>query len=250
MRKYKGRLSFLPAEDYKPKNGIWRTSSNSELTRGPFDRPAVPRSISVVGTKCTNLTAMARGDGVGDDLPPLTPPVDAIVSPDMQPSESSYNLIRVQNQTDGAEGKCGSTRPMSSTKVSTPHLPPINEPVPKEWITIEDEFITVIAAFLSHLDGNVMVSPKAKLHNDHFNLIFIRANQITKARLISLFMNNMEDGSFLNDPHVESVMVKAFRLEPLNENGILTVDGERIEYGPVQAQFLPGIASVMAKTVE
>ncbi|CAD5116839.1 DgyrCDS5685 [Dimorphilus gyrociliatus] len=250
LRKYRGRLSFLPADDYSPKNGIWRTSSTSELNRGTYDRPAVPRSISVVGTKCTNLNAMARGDGVGDDLPPLTPPVDAIVSPDMQPSESSYNLIRVQNQTDGAGGSEGASKQMASSKVSTPLLPPLTEAVPKEWVTVEDDFITVIAGFLSHLDGNLMISPKAKLHNDQFNLVFIRSSQISKARLVSLFMNNMEDGSFLNDAHVESVMVKAFRLEPLCENGILTVDGERIEYGPVQAQFLPGIASVMAKTVE
>ncbi|CAD7006083.1 unnamed protein product [Ceratitis capitata] len=42
------------------------------------------------------------------------------------------------------------------------------------------------------------------------------------------------------------VPVTAFRIEPYDNEGILTVDGERIEFGPLQAEMLPGVVHVMA----
>jgi len=44
------------------------------------------------------------------------------------------------------------------------------------------------------------------------------------------------------------VPVLAFRLEPDASlpPGLLTVDGERVDYGPIQAQVLPSMARVMS----
>jgi sphingosine kinase len=39
----------------------------------------------------------------------------------------------------------------------------------------------------------------------------------------------------------------AFRIEPdrTSGNGNITIDGEKIEYGPVQGEIFPGIARIM-----
>ena len=49
----------------------------------------------------------------------------------------------------------------------------------------------------------------------------------------------MEHGTAGSDPDVEMVRVSAFRLEPLGaRQGTLMVDGEMVDYGPIQALSL------------
>lgn len=51
-----------------------------------------------------------------------------------------------------------------------------------------------------------------------------------------------------NNPLIEMLPVRAFRLvpdpDPANA-GHLAVDGEKVEYGPIQAEVFPGLATVM-----
>lgn len=43
------------------------------------------------------------------------------------------------------------------------------------------------------------------------------------------------------------IPVKAFRIEPEEGvNGYITVDGERVDYGPLQAEIFPSLATVMS----
>lgn len=48
-------------------------------------------------------------------------------------------------------------------------------------------------------------------------------------------------------PGVDMIPVKAFRIEPMEgaNNGHITVDGEEVDYGPLQAEIFPSLASVM-----
>ncbi len=92
-------------------------------------------------------------------------------------------------------------------------------------------------------------------------------------------MNNFESGNHVNLPGVEMIPVRAFRLEPqatrakgekqnlcksllLDESqkrpfplladgtpsrkGFLTVDGELVDYGPLQAEVLPSFVNIVA----
>jgi len=62
-------------------------------------------------------------------------------------------------------------------------------------------------------------------------------------------MMSLETGLRISD-HGDTVIVPvlAFRLEPDPSlpPGLLTVDGERVDYGPIQAQVLPSMARVMS----
>ncbi|MBN3319605.1 SPHK2 kinase, partial [Atractosteus spatula] len=64
--------------------------------------------------------------------------------------------------------------------------------------------------------------------------------------LLRLFLA-MERGAHLGiaSPHVCHTPARAFRLLPLSPRGTLTVDGELVPYGPLQAQIHPSMARLM-----
>ncbi len=140
---------------------------------------------------------------------------------------------------DGVNGK---------PHVETPLLNPLSSPVPSDWVTIEDDFIFLLVSYQSHISDEMCMDPHGELNDGVMSMGFVRNNQPgVRKRLINMMLS-MGDGSHLNDPGYEVVKVRAFRLEPLNESGgHLCVDGEEVQYGPIQAQVLHGMARVMAK---
>ena len=55
----------------------------------------------------------------------------------------------------------------------------------------------------------------------------------------------MRDGSCVQYDFIEFIPVRAFRLEPITPCGYLVVDGEIVEYGPIQAESMPSAGRVM-----
>jgi len=126
----------------------------------------------------------------------------------------------------------------------TSELPGLTEPVPSSWVTIEDDFVLVLAMYQTHLNSELIPAPTCTFDDGLMHLIIVRAS-ITRTRILRVLLA-FQEGREVNDDAAEVVCVKAFRLEPLTDRGILTVDGETIKYGPVQAHVLPGVARVMA----
>jgi len=50
-------------------------------------------------------------------------------------------------------------------------------------------------------------------------------------------------------PFVEKIPVTAFRLEPDSTEsfGNISVDGELVDYGPIQCEVMPGIARILMR---
>jgi len=153
-------------------------------------------------------------------------------SSELQPS------VRLNTEADSSEVDS------RSPPVPTPLLPKsVNDPVPSYWLTIEDEFVTVVASLQTHLSLDSIVAPTARFDDGLIHLSYVRAG-ISRLKLVQIF-SAMEEGRFIEDPHLEIVQVRAFRLVPLTEGGTLTVDGELVDYGPIQAQVLPSTARLM-----
>lgn len=74
--------------------------------------------------------------------------------------------------------------------------------------------------------------------------MFLRSGATTRLGLLSLFLQ-IEDGTHVNNAAVESVRARAFRLEPLTQEGIYSLDGEVVPYGPIQGTMLPSAARVL-----
>lgn len=116
-------------------------------------------------------------------------------------------------------------------------LPPLDQPLPtRDWVTIEGDFVLVLAIYQSHLGADLHAAPHARFDDGLIHLTFVRAG-ISRATLLRLFLA-MERGAHLSlsSPYVSHVTAKAFRLQPLSSRGTLTVDGELVPYGPLQAQ--------------
>lgn len=125
-------------------------------------------------------------------------------------------------------------------------LPPLDEPVPKDWVTLDDDFITVCASYQSHMGSDIIMAPDARFNDGVMHLCLVRAG-VLKSELIQL-MGMLEKGTHVDhpSPNVELIKVLAFRLEPYGKEGIIMVDGEKVHSDSLQAQVLPGLANLMA----
>ena len=144
----------------------------------------------------------------------------------------------------GVEEETYLGRKADFSPVPTPLLPPLEEPVPEGWVSLEGDFVLVLAVYQTHLGSEMLAAPDARLQDGLINLMMVRKG-VSKAAMFRLFLS-FSQGNHVSSPHVEVIKVLAFRLEPHNSNGNIMVDGERFEPAPIQAQILPGLARVMA----
>ena len=124
-------------------------------------------------------------------------------------------------------------------------IPKLDEPIGSNWVTIDDEFVVVYSGHQTHLSSDCFFAPQAKLDDGIIWLLFIRGDA-TRAQVLH-FLTALDAGSHINLPYVYLVPVHAFRLEPHSTDGRITIDGELIDCGPIQAEVLPSIARIMSR---
>ncbi|XP_033196767.2 sphingosine kinase 2 isoform X2 [Bombus vancouverensis nearcticus] len=155
-------------------------------------------------------------------------------------SISSYHSIDDPNNED--------IDPENSSQVMygpSSRLPALTSEVSNSWTQIEGEFVMVHAAYQSHLGQDYFFAPRAKLADGIIWLMIIKAG-ITRANLLQ-FLLGLNNGTHVTRSGVDMIPVKAFRIEPEEgANGYITVDGEKVDYGPLQAEIFPSLASVMS----
>ncbi|XP_029360484.1 sphingosine kinase 1 [Echeneis naucrates] len=125
-------------------------------------------------------------------------------------------------------------------------LLPLDQPLPSEWVVVQEEdFVLMLAMYQSHLAEDLLAAPDASLDDGVIHLFYVRAG-ISRTALLRLFLA-MEKGTHLatNCQHLVYTKVRALRLEPSSPKGIITVDGEVVEYGPVQAEVHSGLTRLI-----
>lgn len=127
-------------------------------------------------------------------------------------------------------------------------LPSLISSVPDDWVVIEDEFVMVHATYQTFISTDCHFSPASKL-NDAVIWLLIMKGRIGRAELTS-FLLRMSNGTHLKtkthlNKNIQMVACQAFRFEPTDNKGIITVDGEKIKYGPVQGEVIPSLLKVV-----
>ncbi|XP_049862628.1 sphingosine kinase 2-like isoform X1 [Schistocerca gregaria] len=279
LRTYRGRLSYEPVEDgltddknrIRPSEALLTRSSSHyptetvstmrEHTNGvpsegrlqamhasrSFDFGALPDDFLDEPDTLTDSLSLetAVSQGMSDlDSPGSTmrPRLDSYYSANSRYSayfstaDSSYRSVDVTIAGDG-----------SPHVVYGPpsRLPALTQPVPSHWKTIEGDFVLVHASYQTHLGSDCLFAPSSKLDDGIIWLLIIRAG-ITRTQLLQ-FLLGLSSGSHLSCPRAEMIPVTAFRLEPESTRGHLTVDGELVDYGPVQAELMPSLANIMSR---
>merc|ERR1712227_1162614 len=82
---------------------------------------------------------------------------------------------------------------------------------------------------------DVNSNPGKGLGDGCFEIMMIR-KPIQRYRLLSVFLG-IENGEHIGAEEIEFLKVKAYRLEPLGNQGIYSMDGEVIKYGPIQSSI-------------
>ncbi|XP_042341139.1 sphingosine kinase 1-like [Plectropomus leopardus] len=144
-----------------------------------------------------------------------------------------------------------STPSRSATK-SLPGPPdtlllPLDQQLPSNWVVVpEEDFVLMLAMYQSHLAEDLLAAPGAAPDDGVIHLFYVRAG-ISRTALLRLFLA-MEKGTHLatNCQHLVYTKVRALRLEPLSPKGIITVDGEVVEYGPLQAEVHRGLGRLIS----
>lgn len=250
LRHYRGRISFLPVGEYHPRevsNSMKHSKSEMLPQRKASDGEIKKsQSLDISGAAGAQLRVDTSVEpafdkvSLGDDVKEKSN--NAINETDDNVNETGDTI----NGSESTATKNDKSPPVNSSSGDslTPLLPGLNEPVPSGWVTIEDDFVLVLAMYQTHLNSELIPTPKCKFDDGMIHLLIVRSS-ITRARILRIMLA-FQDGKEMNDDAAETVCVKAFRLEPLTERGILAVDGESVKYGPIQAQVLPSLAQVMA----
>ncbi|KAM3863629.1 sphingosine kinase 1-like [Diretmus argenteus] len=223
LKVYQGRLAYLPVKETpKPPGGSIKANPP----------PSTPQHLSL----CSSL--------------PCRPIAD--ISPNQNSrhnrssTKSNHNTIN-NSSNNTITTKRHETQTNSKTRAPLDSLlPGLDQPVPESWTVVrEEDFVLVLAIYQSHLAEDLVTAPGAVADDGLIHLFYVTSG-ISRPALLRLFLA-MEKGAHLacGCPHLVYEKVKALRLEPLSPKGMITVDGEMVEYGPVQAQIHPGLARLI-----
>ncbi|XP_030567119.1 sphingosine kinase 2 [Drosophila novamexicana] len=161
-----------------------------------------------------------------------------------QSTRSNRSRLSVAQRIEAANAEFSQLVPAST-------MPGLQLPLPAAdgWLSESGEFVMVHAAYTTHLASDCFFAPDSRLNDGLIYLVVIRAG-VGRSQLLN-FLLSMHNGTHLpveEDPHIQVLPVRAFRIEPSGSNGILTIDGERVDYGPIQAEVFPGLINVMTTT--
>ncbi|XP_062611044.1 sphingosine kinase 2-like isoform X2 [Saccostrea cucullata] len=274
LRKYRAKVSFLPVTPYDPgaKNQKERTVKCSRPRRFTMIRNSTTQRNISSSVYENGVQGVYREKSSSHSLPRLRsksmPTVKTVseTNGDISGYEEHDNVmfepddsdecftsslpngdhVKDDNVSTGSENifeEMVQTLNNDGKPLQAPLLAPLGEEVPSNWVTIEDEFITACALYQPYLGPDNLASPESRLNDGQIHLLIIRAG-IPKSALVNLFLS-FETGDHISSPYVEMVKVLAFRLEPMGTEGNIMVDGEHVDYGPIQGQVLPGIARIM-----
>lgn len=116
----------------------------------------------------------------------------------------------------------------------------LEEPLPdKDWITVEDQFITIWASHVTHASYDLHNSPQSKIDNGVFEIMLLKY-PISRMKLIQVFLD-FETGKHVRHKDVIStISCVAYRWEPAPpRQSYNNIDGEVVEPGPIQATIQP-----------
>lgn len=113
---------------------------------------------------------------------------------------------------------------------------------PSEWVVIDDEFVFIWAMNTAWAAYDMNVTPHAKINDGSMDVLIMRKGTPRLEILQALWRCGR--GKHLDLPHLEYYKVRAFRLEPLTERGILVVDGEPVDYSPIEVEVIPNLARI------
>ena len=125
-------------------------------------------------------------------------------------------------------------------------LPPTpNDPLPPTWKTIDGAFTLVCPLMAPTITADFLGHPDVRLGSGEITIIYI-LDDATRWDIVSMMLQT-SSGNWINHQKVHTIKARAFRIEPLCDSGIITVDGDVVPYGTTQAQLHRHAARVFSR---
>ena len=211
---------------------------------------------------------VSNGDGKGEESVPIE-----IDSPKMlnQPGDShlyassythavsdsriSPSLPLLQTTTEGSsraqngDQTADSEAPPKSRTVEGPKIPllpkSLTDPVPSNWVTVDGEFVIIAPVMIPHMANGFLVDPNFSIGMGKFRIFYVTSD-MGRLQLLSM-LSGADTAKHMEMAHVQLVDAKAYRIEPITTPGMMTLDGEVVPYGPMQAQVHKHLGRVMCR---
>ena len=168
-------------------------------------------------------------------------------------NESTSEVMPVEQSSGTTEGTSHSVDQSQSPKGdSTTYGPPtplignLSDPVPSNWVVIEGDFLNINLSTVSHMAHDFYATNQASVGCGTMYLVYPDASLTSRVDLFKM-MDKMSKGSHTDMRMMHVVEVKAFRIEPADNPGMMTLDGEEVPYGPLQGQIHPQMGRVLGR---
>ncbi|CAG4946790.1 unnamed protein product [Parnassius apollo] len=237
LRKYKGVVSYARIKDVTnlPKPKLPVTLSHSVSQDGALDSPDAEAFIdcdehSEVFTNALNGKQYQR--------------VDSWYS--VNSRRSAFYSTRGSEYHSVTSGGSEMRSPVHACMHGpASHLPSLMSQLPSHWVHEEGEFVMVHVSYQAYIGEDLLFAPRSQMSDGVMWMLIIKAG-ITRSQILS-FLIGMGEGNHadINNEHIKMIPVSAFRIIPEGSNGYMTVDGELVEYGPIQAEIFPNIVHLL-----
>lgn len=235
LRHYGGIFSYLPSKGVKEKD-FSRQEFNENESSCSSSSEEIVQQMSSEGGSLESCDV--------NDSPP-----QSLSNKDMTDNIQKNNNPSLSNNSSSVNGFSSTSnknKSKESVKLYGPAstIPPLNEPVPEDWVTVDAQFINIILSSLSHIGSDMHNSPGACIDDGVINLQYIKQGPKT-GKMLKL-LTSFETGKHVELPEVEVDNIRAFRLTPAPDHqGNIAVDGELIDYKPIQGEVFPSLANVI-----
>ncbi|XP_013190727.2 sphingosine kinase 1 [Amyelois transitella] len=237
LRKYKGVVSYARIKDLsnlpKPKQPL--TLSHSVSQDGALDSPDAEAFIDCDERSSDMFSSALNGKHQRVDS---WYSVNSRRSAFFSTRGSEYHSVTSENSEMRSPVHVCMHGPAS-------HLPSLMSQLPSHWTQEEGEFIMVHVSYQSYIGEDFLFAPRSQLSDGIMWMLIIKAG-VSRSQLLS-FLVNADQGLHAehDTEYIKMVPVSAFRIVPEGSEGHLTVDGELVEYGPIQAEIFPNIVNLL-----
>ena len=228
LRIYRGRISFLPADDmkdYKPKNPHFVVTHNN--------------SSSMKSSASLGISSERK----------------------LSDNPTEYSMFNL------ASAVGTSISSVSAQNIEFKYLPPIDKPVPSDWHIIEDNFVFFLISRRPLISPDFLSAPQAQFSDGHMYLTFIRQG-ITKLQLLKLFKDmetgDYMESPYVEYVKIKAFRLEPLERRELTSRrarqettngaehpngaankGIMMIDGEKVDYGVIQGEIKQELANVL-----
>lgn len=123
------------------------------------------------------------------------------------------------------------------------NIPEPSAPLPNDFKAISGDFNLIMIGNTSHCSSNAHTAPGAKPDDGYLHVSAVR--NASRWSLLKLLLK-LDSDSWVQDPAVIRFKTKALRLEGLEKETILTLDGERIPAEPIQCRVHQAALKVLS----